>query len=45
MACGELYLSIGIVFIDDIILPDGESCMERLGGGAVHAIMGMRLWG
>ena len=44
MACGELYLSIGIVFIDDIILPDGESRIGRLGGGAVHAIMGMRLW-
>ena len=44
MACGEFYLSIGIVFIDDIILPDGESRMARLGGGAVHAIMGMRLW-
>lgn len=44
MACGDLYLSIGIVFIDDIILPDGESRMARLGGGAVHAIMGMRLW-
>jgi sugar/nucleoside kinase (ribokinase family)/SAM-dependent methyltransferase len=44
MACGELYLSIGIVFIDDIILPNGESRMARLGGGAVHASMGMRLW-
>lgn len=44
MACGELYLSIGTVIIDDIILPDGESRMARLGGGAVHAIMGMRLW-
>jgi sugar/nucleoside kinase (ribokinase family)/protein-L-isoaspartate O-methyltransferase len=44
MACGELYLSIGTVIIDDIILPDGESSMARLGGGAVHAVMGMRLW-
>ena len=44
MACGELYLSIGTVIIDDIILPDGEARMARLGGGAVHAVMGMRLW-
>ena len=44
MACGEFFLSIGIVFIDDIILPNGESRMARLGGGAAHAIMGMRLW-
>ena len=44
MACGEFFLSIGIVFIDDIILPNGESRMARLGGGAAHAVMGMRLW-
>ncbi len=44
MACGELYLSVGTVIIDDIILPDGEARMARLGGGAVHAVMGMRLW-
>lgn len=44
MACGEFFLSIGIVLVDDIILPNGESRMARLGGGASHAIMGMRLW-
>ncbi|MDX9864872.1 MAG: PfkB family carbohydrate kinase [Anaerolineaceae bacterium] len=44
MACGELFLSIGTVIIDDIILPNGESRMARLGGGPVHAAMGMRLW-
>lgn len=38
------YLSIGNVIIDDIILPDGTSRMSRLGGGAVHAVMGMRVW-
>lgn len=38
------YFSIGNVIIDDIILPDGASRMGRLGGGAVHAVMGMRVW-
>lgn len=44
MSCGELYLSIGTVIIDDIILPDGSARMACLGGGPVHAAMGMRLW-
>jgi sugar/nucleoside kinase (ribokinase family) len=40
----NLFVSIGSVIIDDIILPDGCSKMSILGGGAVHAAMGMRVW-
>jgi len=39
-----LYIAVGAVIIDDIILPDGTSRMGELGGGTVHAAMGMRLW-
>jgi sugar/nucleoside kinase (ribokinase family) len=39
-----VYLSIGSIIIDDIVLPDGQSRMGVLGGGAVHAVMGMRAW-
>lgn len=42
--CASVYLSIGAVIIDDIILPDGRARMAELGGGAVHAVMGMRVW-
>jgi cytidine kinase len=44
MDCNKLFISIGSVIIDDIILPDGESRMATLGGGAIHAVMGMRVW-
>lgn len=40
----EWLISIGSVIIDDIILPDGQSRMATLGGGATHAVMGMRVW-
>jgi cytidine kinase len=39
-----LFLSIGSVVIDDIVLPDGRTRMGMLGGGATHAAMGMRVW-
>ncbi|MBM3137977.1 MAG: hypothetical protein FJZ98_07295 [Chloroflexi bacterium] len=39
-----MYISIGIVIIDDIVLPDGQTRMGCLGGGCVHAAMGMRVW-
>jgi sugar/nucleoside kinase (ribokinase family) len=39
-----VYLSIGSIIIDDIILPDGRSQMGVLGGGGTHAVMGMRAW-
>ena len=38
------FISIGNIIIDDIILPDGSSRMGTLGGGATHAVMGMRVW-
>jgi len=40
----DILISIGIIIIDDIILPDGQSKMGTLGGGATHAVMGMRIW-
>jgi cytidine kinase len=40
----RLFLSIGSVVIDDIVLPDGRTRMGMLGGGATHAAMGMRVW-
>jgi sugar/nucleoside kinase (ribokinase family)/ubiquinone/menaquinone biosynthesis C-methylase UbiE len=39
-----MFLSIGSVILDDIVLPDGETRMAALGGGATHAAMGMRVW-
>jgi sugar/nucleoside kinase (ribokinase family) len=38
------YIAIGAIIIDDIVLPDGTSRMGELGGGTVHAAMGMRIW-
>ncbi len=39
-----MFLSIGPVVIDDIVLPDGHTRMGMLGGGATHSAMGMRVW-
>jgi sugar/nucleoside kinase (ribokinase family) len=39
-----MFLSIGSIVIDDIVLPDGRTRMGVLGGGAAHAAMGMRVW-
>jgi len=44
MGYDKWFISIGSAIIDDIILPDGESRMATLGGGATHAVMGMRVW-
>jgi sugar/nucleoside kinase (ribokinase family) len=38
------YFSVGSIIIDDIVLPDGQTHMGVLGGGAAHAAMGMRVW-
>lgn len=38
-------VGIGAVFIDDIVLPAGQTYMGQLGGGVVHALMGAALWG
>ncbi len=37
-------VGIGAVFIDDIVLPSGQTYMARLGGGVVHALMGASIW-
>jgi len=39
-----MFLSIGSIVVDDIVLPDGQTRMGVLGGGATHAAMGMRVW-
>ena len=39
-----MFIAIGYVIIDDIVLPDGKTHMGVLGGGSVHAAMGMRVW-
>jgi sugar/nucleoside kinase (ribokinase family) len=38
-------VGIGAVFIDDIVLPTGQTYMAQLGGGVVHALMGAAIWG
>ena len=38
-------IGIGAVFIDDIVLPSGQTYMGQLGGGVVHALMGAAVWG
>jgi sugar/nucleoside kinase (ribokinase family) len=40
----DCFISIGFIIIDDIILPDGARKLGVLGGGATHAVMGMRVW-
>jgi sugar/nucleoside kinase (ribokinase family)/ubiquinone/menaquinone biosynthesis C-methylase UbiE len=40
----EFFFSVGSIILDDIVLPDGETCLGVLGGGATHAAMGMRAW-
>ncbi len=37
-------VGVGAVFIDDIVLPSGQTYMARLGGGVVHAVMGAAIW-
>lgn len=39
-----MFISIGSIIIDDIVLPDGQTRMGVLGGGGSHAAMGMRVW-
>lgn len=39
------YVGVGGIFIDDIVFPDGRTQMAVLGGGVVHAAMGMKIWG
>lgn len=32
------------LIVDDIVLPDGRTYMNTLGGGGTHALIGMRVW-
>lgn len=38
-------VGVGAIFIDDIVLPTGQTHMGQLGGGVVHALMGAASWG
>ncbi len=38
------FVTMSNVIIDDIILPDGRSFMNTLGGAGTHALIGMRVW-
>ncbi len=38
------FVCVGGVIVDDIVLPDGETRMEVLGGGVSHAAAGMAIW-
>ena len=39
-----MYISIGSIIVDDIVLPDGRTHMGMFGGGGTHALAGMRVW-
>jgi sugar/nucleoside kinase (ribokinase family) len=41
---GPDYFAFGNVVIDDIVLWDGRTVMDTLGGCSPHALAGMRLW-
>ncbi len=38
------YICVGGIIVDDIVLPNGETRMEVLGGGVSHAAAGMTIW-
>jgi sugar/nucleoside kinase (ribokinase family) len=44
-AASPRMIGVGGVFIDDIVLPSGETHMASLGGAAVHVLMGAAVWG
>jgi sugar/nucleoside kinase (ribokinase family)/fructoselysine-6-P-deglycase FrlB-like protein len=35
---------VGNLTIDDVVLSDGRTCIGSLGGGAIYAALGARLW-
>lgn len=39
------FLAVGNCTLDDIVTPDGQISPRQLGGNAVYAAAGMRLWG
>jgi sugar/nucleoside kinase (ribokinase family) len=38
------YVAYSGLIIDDIVLPDGRTYFNTLGGSGTHALVGMRLW-
>ena len=38
------YVTFSNLIIDDIVFPDGRTSMNVLGGGGLHALVGMRVW-
>jgi len=38
------YVTLSNLIIDDIVLADGRSFMNTLGGAGTHALVGMRVW-
>jgi len=38
------YTVVSNIIIDDIVLPDGTTHMNALGGAGTHAVMGMWTW-
>jgi sugar/nucleoside kinase (ribokinase family) len=38
------YVAYSGLIIDDIVLPDGRTFFNTLGGSATHALVGMRVW-
>ena len=39
------FLAVGNCTLDDVVTPDGRISPRQLGGNAVYAAVGMRLWG
>ena len=38
------YVTLSNLIIDDIVLPEGKTYMNTLGGAGLHALVGMRVW-
>src|SRR5919201_366937 len=38
------FVTLSNLIIDDIVLADGRSFMNTLGGAGTHALVGMRVW-
>lgn len=44
MKSGGPFLAVGNCTLDDVVTPDGQISPRQLGGNAVYAAAGMRLW-
>ncbi|MYC97509.1 MAG: carbohydrate kinase family protein [Caldilineaceae bacterium SB0661_bin_32] len=45
MSAASPFLAVGNCTLDDVVTPDGQISPRQLGGNAVYAAAGMRLWG